>query len=320
MSQQEIYLELGIGTRIRRLYEMMSADADRIYEEAGLNFRVSYFYVIYALSLKDAMPIAEIAKLAGFSHSAVSQTVKKLSTEGLLKIEASSDGRQKLITLSETGKSLQNDLKPYWEALEASMKDAINEAGINILDAINQTEKAYKRISLYDRAKAKLSAGKSDLDFTIEPYSNRHKQAFYDFNVHWLKKYFVVEPIDEKVLSDPEKHILSKGGEIFFAVENGKAFGCVAMKPAGDGNFELTKLAVDPKVRKGGAGTALCQKVIERFNARDGNTLFLETNTKLETAIRLYWRIGFKELPSPFKSPYERANYYMEWHPEMMEA
>jgi ribosomal protein S18 acetylase RimI-like enzyme len=77
--------------------------------------------------------------------------------------------------------------------------------------------------------------------------------------------------------------------------------------------FELTKLAVDPDVRKGGVGRALCEKVIERFQARGGTLLYLETNTLLENAIRLYKKLGFKELPNPIDSPYERSNYYMEW-------
>lgn len=313
MSQEEIYLELGIGTRIRRLYEAMSADADKLYEEAGLNFRVSYFYVIYALALRGAMPIADIAKLAGFSHSAVSQTVKKLIAEDLVETDATSDGRQKLVALSARGKQLADDLRPYWQALEASMKDVMEEANISLLNAICRTEEVYNQKSLYDRAKEKLAADTNDVSFSIEPYSANYKQAFYDFNVAWLKKYFVVEPIDEKVLSQPEEYILSKGGEIFFAVDKGKAIGCVAMKPTGDGVFELTKLAVDPTLHKGGVGTALCNKVIERFQARAGSKLFLETNTLLEPAIRIYKRIGFVELPSPFESPYERANYYMEW-------
>ncbi len=321
MADKEIFMELGIGTRMRRLYEMMSTDADRLYVEANIPFKVSYFYVVYALSVRGDMPISEIAKLAGFSHSAVSQIVKKLTTEGIVKTKATSDGRQKLVTLSQNGQKLLQDIQPYWLALEASMKEAIEEAGVSMIDAIASLEKAFSRTSLYKRAKEKLSnQTKPDANFKIVPYDAKYKQAFYDYNVAWLKEFFEVEPIDEKVLSDPEQYILSTGGEIFFAVENGRAIGTVAMKTAENGAFELTKLAVDPSARKGGIGAALCEVVIERFQARGGKTLYLETNTKLENAIRLYWKLDFVELPSPFKSPYERANYYMEWQPGIKEV
>lgn len=153
--------------------------------------------------------------------------------------------------------------------------------------------------------------------FTIESYNNKYKQAFYDLNVDWLEEFFSVEPIDQKTLSDPKRYIIDEGGEILFAVENGKAIGTVALKNMGKGRFELTKLGVDKTVRKGGVGAALCEEVIRRFKAQAGTTLFLETNTLLENAIRLYWRLGFVELPNPVPSPYERSNYYMEWQEEV---
>jgi len=89
--------------------------------------------------------------------------------------------------------------------------------------------------------------------------------------------------------------------------------GTVAMKLQAPGVFELTKLAVDPTVQQGGMGRALCQMVIDRFQARGGTKLFLETNTLLEPAIKLYKRLNFFEMAPPEPSPYERANYYMEW-------
>lgn len=315
--KDEIFLELGIGTRFRRLLEFMTSDADRLYEEAGLKFRVSYFYPIYALSVRGPMPIAEIAKLAGFSHSAVSQIVKKLSGEGVLETNRAADGRQKTVSLTAEGTRLVEDLQPYWAALEQSVKDVAVEAKTDVLAGISALETGFRKTSLYDRAKANLSAHKNPAHpYSIESYDVTHRQAFYDLNVWWLKKYFKVEPIDEKVLSNPEETILAKGGEIFFAVLDGKAVGAIAMKVEGDGVFELTKLAVDPTAQQGGMGRALCEKVIERFKARGGRTLYLETNTVLEPAIKLYWKLGFVEMQTATPSPYERANYYMEWQPE----
>ena len=33
-------------------------------------------------------------------------------------------------------------------------------------------------------------------------------KEFKDLNIAWLKKYFEVEPADEKVLNDPQKEII----------------------------------------------------------------------------------------------------------------
>lgn len=308
----ELFFELGIGTRMRRLYEQMSADADRIYKETGTDFRVGYFYVVYALHKRGSMPISEISRLAGFSHSAVSQTVKKLMKFGWLGTCSTEDGRQKLVSLTDAGNKLIDELMPLWLGLERAVKTAMSEANVDLLAALDGLENALRGKSMYDRLREEQVI-RDKPPFEIVPYDMAYRQAFYDLNIAWVRQYFKVEPIDEKVLSDPEGTILDKGGEIFFAVADGKAVGAVAMKAEGDGRFELTKLGVDPTVRKGGMGRALCEKVIERFRARGGKTLYLETNTVLAPAIALYDKIGFVAMDPPVPSPYERANYYMEW-------
>jgi ribosomal protein S18 acetylase RimI-like enzyme len=155
-----------------------------------------------------------------------------------------------------------------------------------------------------------------DPPWTIESWDPAFRDAFRALNVWWLERWFEVEPIDLEVLDDPEGTLLAHGGEIWFAVAGGRALGTCALKDHGEGRIELTKLGVDPSVHGGGMGQALSERIIERFVARGGRVLFLETNTVLEPAIKLYEKLGFVELPNPVRSPYERSNYYMEWRPE----
>lgn len=150
-------------------------------------------------------------------------------------------------------------------------------------------------------------------DFVIVPWDARHRDAFRALNLWWLERWFEVEQVDREVLDDPEGTLLTHGGEIWFALQGMRAVGTVALKDHGDGRFELTKLGVDPTVHGGGMGRALCERVIERFEELRGAVLFLETNTVLEPALRLYEALGFEALEPPTKSPYARANRYMEW-------
>lgn len=310
--ENELYFELGLGTRMRRLIETISTDMERVYSESGIKLRTGHFYALYAVAERGPLTINAIANLAGFSHSAVSQTIKKLVASGVVETRATDDGRQKAIALTEQGTQTVARMRPIWDAAESMVKDACEETNVNIIGAIAGIETAFNRCSVYDRLQEKL-IGAPCPSFTIEGYDDHWRQAFYDLNVWWLREYFKVEPIDERVLSDPENQILANGGEIFFAISGGKAVGAIAMKRAREGVFELTKLGVDPAVQKGGMGKALSKKVIERFQARGGKCLFLETSTVLEPAIKLYWKLGFIEKPNPVESPYERSNYYMEW-------
>lgn len=150
-------------------------------------------------------------------------------------------------------------------------------------------------------------------DFVIVPWDARHRDAFRALNLWWLERWFEVEQIDRDVLGDPEGTLLAHGGEIWFAEQAGHAVGTVALKDHGGGRFELTKLGVDPTAQGAGMGRALCERVIERFEARGGALLFLETNTILEPALRLYESLGFEVRRAREASPYARSNCYMEW-------
>lgn len=311
---EELYFELGLGTRLRRLIETMSGGLESLYEDKNIPFKSGYFYAFYAVVKRGPLTINEIASLAGFSHSAVSQTIKKLVALGHMETRATEDGRQKCVHLTPQGRALHTEMQPYWNAMEQVVKEAIRESEVDFMRGLSGIEAAFNRTSVRDRLQSKLEKKVVSGTFEIVPYDARWRDAFKNLNIWWLEAYFEVEPIDQKVLSDPEGYILDKGGEIFFAVQDGKAVGTVAMKLERPGVFELTKLGVDPSVQKGGMGRALCQKVMERFNARGGSTLFLETSTKLTGAIRLYETLDFVELPNPkADSPYARSDYYMEW-------
>lgn len=309
----EIYRELGLITRMRRMMEQFTADTDKLYDEAKLPFRVSYFYAMYAITTCGRLTIADIAKLAGFSHSAVSQTIKRMAQEKLVETTSTEDGRQKVVCLTPFGETVKEQLLPLWAALERAMKDAMAESGFNLVDSISAIEVCFKKQSLYDRTKAYLAQETTCAPVSIIPYHTRHKQAYYDLNVDWMATTpWSFEEKDRALLSNPELHVLDKGGEIFFAVIDDEAVGTLTMKHTGPGQFELAKLIVTDKARGQGAGTKLCKALVERFQARGGTLLFLETNSTLLPAIELYKHIGFQKLPVPHRS-YNRTDYYMEW-------
>jgi ribosomal protein S18 acetylase RimI-like enzyme len=63
-----------------------------------------------------------------------------------------------------------------------------------------------------------------------------------------------------------------------------------------------------------GIGRALLEAAIAEFRRRDGQRMFLETNSKLIPALRLYESLGFERQPSiKSDSHYARADVYMVW-------
>ena len=71
-------------------------------------------------------------------------------------------------------------------------------------------------------------------------------------------------------------------------------------------------MAVTEAWQGAGLGRRVGEVAIARFLEKNGVRLFLESNTRLHAAIRLYRSLGFEEKPAP-ESPYTRANIYMEY-------
>lgn len=146
----------------------------------------------------------------------------------------------------------------------------------------------------------------------IIDYNKVYAKSFYDLNIEWLKTFFYVEPFDEEVLSKPNTYIIDKGGFIFFAMKNGTVVGTVALMPTEKkGTLELTKMAVLPQVRGQKIGQKLLQHCIDFGKSQNLDGLLLYSNTKLENAIYLYRKYGFKELELEPESPYKRSDIKM---------
>lgn len=149
--------------------------------------------------------------------------------------------------------------------------------------------------------------------FSIVSYETRFREDFRSLNQAWLEKFFVVEPFDKEVLSNPEKYLLDKGGRIYFALVDDKAVGVVGLMP-GNGFIEITKMAVDPKYQGLGLGKALFEKAIEACIELGYELIHIFTNTKLKNAFYMYRRRGFIEIPFDTQQ-YARCNSRSEYYP-----
>jgi len=151
------------------------------------------------------------------------------------------------------------------------------------------------------------------MEMNIEIIGFRDELANYftELNLAWLKKYFVVEPIDSEVLSYPKKFIIDKGGFIFFATADGEIVGTFALIKIDEAEYELSKMAVDERFRGNTIGNKMLEFCMKELKQLQATKLILFSNTKLQPAIHLYRKYGFTEIPVG-NSEYNRANIKME--------
>ena len=152
------------------------------------------------------------------------------------------------------------------------------------------------------------------MEINIINFQDNFEKDFFDLNIEWLEYFFQVEEYDYEVLSNSKKYIINKGGKIFFAESAGNIIGTVALMPTKNKLvFELTKMAVKPEYRNKGIGKKLLKKCIDYSKSNSYSSIILYSNKKLNNAIHLYRKFGFKEIRMEKKSPYLRANIKMIW-------
>ncbi len=147
---------------------------------------------------------------------------------------------------------------------------------------------------------------------TVVPFRRELAGEFRRLNLDWIERLFAVEEPDRKVLDEPEQAIVAKGGIIFFALDGDAVVGTVAMVRFTDARYELAKMAVATSHQRRGIGELLGQACKEWAAGKGVKTIFLETNSRLANAIRLYERLGFCHAVDPHPSDYARADVYME--------
>jgi ribosomal protein S18 acetylase RimI-like enzyme/DNA-binding MarR family transcriptional regulator len=304
---------LGIASRLKATSDRFYALADGIYAKQGIDLQSRWFPLFWLIYDQGPQTVGDIALAVGQTHSAISQLASRLvRDEWLVAVEDHADRRRTRLDLSDKARNALRKAKPVWRAIRDELEAKCKAAALDpaaTLSGLNTLLDGPIEANIIARAK---SLGRDAIE--IVPFRPDLRAEFFRLNADWLRRYFYLEEIDHQVLSNPEGEILEPGGAIFFALLDGAAVGTCALMQVDHGTFELTKMAVDPQYQGLGIGRLLIEEVIAEFRRRKGKTLFLETNTKLATAIRLYESKGFEHQPArKAVSHYQRANVFMIW-------
>ena len=146
----------------------------------------------------------------------------------------------------------------------------------------------------------------------VTPMQARHAVDFRRLNLEWIERLFKVEAPDLEVLDDPVGTIIQRGGMVFVALDGDAVVGTAAMIRVTPGRYELAKMAVAATHQRRGIGELLGVACTTYAAEKGVRTVFLETNSSLDGAIRLYERLGFRQAPFPHASDYARGDVYME--------
>ena len=168
-----------------------------------------------------------------------------------------------------------------------------------------------QRTNIYSRVMEKIKYRQLS-EVKIIEFDPAHRDTFRDLNFEWLSKFFKIEDKDRKQLENPEEEIISKGGYILFAQYENEIAGTVALIKHNEKTYELAKMAVTEKFQGKQIGKSLAIAAIDKVKSLDADNLYLETSSKLTTALSLYKNLGFAEVENKVPSEYNRATLRME--------
>jgi DNA-binding MarR family transcriptional regulator/ribosomal protein S18 acetylase RimI-like enzyme len=309
--------ELALGSRFKAISESLYAAANIAYRESGADIDAHWFPVLRYLQVKGPAGVTEIAAAIGQTHPAVSQLAAKLRKAGwLTRRTDKADARRGMLELTTDAERKLDRLGPVWCAIRRGARAAAMRGRGSLIDAIA----AFERDIASGRLAAEIAAEHTRIrgaEIEIKPFRREWASHFERINAEWLERWFVIEPVDREMLSDPQRQIIDRGGRVLFALLDGEVIGTCALIKDAPGVYELSKMAVETGFRGLGAGRKLLDAAIAEFARIGGKTLFLESSKKLTPALRLYESAGFVHQPAPrHGSHYQRADVYMIYRPD----
>lgn len=288
----DVVAEMGtlfLGSRLKRLADQFQASAAKVLQRNGFDIQPAHQPLLITLE-KEALTVGQLAQAVGSSQPGITRAVGQLTELGLVTMVRGSDQRERRLSLTDAGREvLAETRRRIWPAVQTSVDALCEGLSGSLIEQLAELEARLKAQPFDARVAVAASPA-----LTIIDYDDRLAPVFAALNTEWIEAMFVMEAADRAVLDDPRGRIIDRGGVILFVEAEGLGVvGTGALQPAPDGSFEVIKMAVSPAAQGLGAGRRLLQALIQRAQDMGVRDLWLLSNARCTSAIRLYETAGF---------------------------
>ena len=134
------------------------------------------------------------------------------------------------------------------------------------------------------------------------------RQLFEEY-ASWLEINLCFQNFDKELAGLPGDYALPRG-RLLLAIEDEQLAGCVALRPLPDRACEMKRLYVRPTFRGRGLGRKLVATILEAAREIGYERMLLDTLPgKMDQALAMYRRLGFKEIEAYYDNPVEGATF-----------
>lgn len=147
-----------LGTLVRHLLELLDGEVEAAYAAAGLKWRPRYTPVLRALLELGPTSIKAVALATGVSHSAISQTVSQMASEGLVALTPGVDARERIVVLTAKSEALVPALRRQWTATNAAAAELDAELSAPLAEILREAISALGQRSFGERITVAVAA------------------------------------------------------------------------------------------------------------------------------------------------------------------
>lgn len=298
---------LSTGSQMRRIYEKLQSEGDRIYKNMDVEFKSSWFPIYYILlNSKRALTVKEITEKISYSRITVKNVVRELEIIEYAEIISNpTDNRSKLIQLTKKGKDIEDKLQKIWKIIQTKLESIFGKENDNFLIQLKDINHKLNNESMekdvlkeyynYKVRNAKKEEFQKVGDLLVQVYS-----ALNGFpKVEEQPEYYNMIKNVGKLTDNPNIELLVAvseqnqigGAVVYYNNMTYYGSGGTATKEKNACGFRL--LGVDNKTRGFGLGKKLTQFCMDKGKNSNCQTMVIHTTNSMKLAWGMYERLGF---------------------------
>ncbi|MHB1877355.1 MAG: MarR family winged helix-turn-helix transcriptional regulator [Streptosporangiaceae bacterium] len=142
----------GLGTLLRHVLDAIDDDVAGVLADLGLaGYRPRFSPAVRTLVAHGPLPIRDLARAIGVTHSAASQTAAEMARRGLVTLEPGRDARQRVVHLTDAARRMLPAIEAEWAATAAAAAELDAELPFPLSDLVPMIAAALERRSFRQR-------------------------------------------------------------------------------------------------------------------------------------------------------------------------
>ena len=125
-----------VNARLRRLHRMINTAYQQKINPFGL--RGSMLSILFIIGKNPGINQKSLADLLVLDASTMSRDLKKLMEKKWVQIEKGEDSRSSVLSLTNEGYKLVDEIAPVWEALHTKVQDILGNFNLQQIDFITE--------------------------------------------------------------------------------------------------------------------------------------------------------------------------------------